>query len=489
MRTFIMLVVLAVLPATGLAQKTWYVPNDFPTIQGAISSTSVGTGDTIIVRSGTYVESINFRGKAITVKSERGPAVTFIDANKKGRVVVCSSHETKNTVLDGFTIKNGRADSGAGMWIASSSPTVLNCIFTGNLASLYGGGMYTYKCSSAVTNCTFDGNHSYLHGGGIWTSSSSAAFSACTFAMNHATNNGGGMCNKGSKTLLQDCTFTDNRCYFYSGGGMCDMESSDTTLTNCTFSGNMAKRYGGGLLEHTGRLTMTNCTVCGNSAELGGGGLEYQGSLGGAVWNCVFWGNGPEPISRGTILRVGYSCVQYGFSGSGNIKADPLFVDASRNYPHGHANDLHLTALSPCRDKGTNSAPNLQKIDFEGDPRVAPTTVDMGADEFFPHLYHTGEATPGKTIQIKMIGQPGMAVTWSVSLVPQVLEPPATIPGLTGSFYLNWPFMLIPLGVIPKNGLMQLPLAFPTNFPVPSSYPTQALIGLHLSNLNVVDVK
>ena len=30
---------------------TWYVPDDFPTIQGAISGAS--TGDTIIVRPGT----------------------------------------------------------------------------------------------------------------------------------------------------------------------------------------------------------------------------------------------------------------------------------------------------------------------------------------------------------------------------------------------------------------------------------------------------
>jgi hypothetical protein len=69
------------IPAFAAAQSTWYVPDDFPTIQGAISDAAVLNGDTVIVRQGTYVENLNFSGKAITLTSESGPGMTTIDSD------------------------------------------------------------------------------------------------------------------------------------------------------------------------------------------------------------------------------------------------------------------------------------------------------------------------------------------------------------------------------------------------------------------------
>jgi hypothetical protein len=39
------------------------------------------------VHDGTYIENINFKGKEILVRSENGPAATFIDGNASGSVV------------------------------------------------------------------------------------------------------------------------------------------------------------------------------------------------------------------------------------------------------------------------------------------------------------------------------------------------------------------------------------------------------------------
>lgn len=53
------------------------VPTDQATIQAAINAAA--NGDTVSVAAGTYSENINFMGKALTVISEQGAAVTVID--------------------------------------------------------------------------------------------------------------------------------------------------------------------------------------------------------------------------------------------------------------------------------------------------------------------------------------------------------------------------------------------------------------------------
>src|SRR5262245_56070479 len=103
------------------------VPADQPTIQGAINAAS--NGDLVQVAPGTYIENINFLGKAIRVASEQGPEVTIIDGNQAGPVVTFASGETAQSVLNGFTVRNGKAAvspilEGGGIRIANSSPTI-----------------------------------------------------------------------------------------------------------------------------------------------------------------------------------------------------------------------------------------------------------------------------------------------------------------------------------------------------------------------------
>ena len=128
---------------------------DHTSIQAAIDAAN--NGDEIIVSPGTYVENINFNGKAITVRSASGdPADTIIDGGGNGSVVTCDNGETSTTVLDGFTITNGSAGDGGGMYNYKSSPTVRNCAFIGNTAKNHCGGMFIKNYSSTtVPNCTF----------------------------------------------------------------------------------------------------------------------------------------------------------------------------------------------------------------------------------------------------------------------------------------------------------------------------------------------
>jgi len=166
----------------------------------------------------------------------------------------------------------------------------------------------------------------------------------------------------------------------------------------------------------------------------------------------------------------------------GNIDSDPLFVDPA-------ARDFHNRHDSPCRNMGSNQVAPPQTFDFEGDPRVADGKVDIGADEFYPHLYYTGETKPGSTATVKVIGDPIKTTYWAYSFVPAFLNPPMPLPGLRGALEHKWPFALIPPGPISNKGFVSLNIPLHPNLPTPMTIPTQALIGLQLTNADVVEVR
>jgi parallel beta-helix repeat protein len=172
--------------------------------------------------------------------------------------------------------------------------------------------------------------------------------------------------------------------------------------------------------------------------------------------------------------------VEGGWPGTGNIDADPLFVDPG-------AGDFHLCYTSPCRDTGNSTAPHLPDHDFEGDPRPASGAVDIGADEFYTHLYYTGTAAPGEAIEVIITGKPAAApvILWVGS---DLLAPP--LPTSFGDWYLKLPVLFETcLGTIPPEGNLALTYNFPMNFPTPWNIPTQGLVGNHLSNPCMISVE
>ena len=177
--------------------------------------------DEIVVAPGTYLETIDFMGKAVWLHSSDGPEVTIIDATGFFHVVQCVNGEGPDTVLDGFTITGGNADgavfpeevSGGGMFNDNSSPTVSNCTFSGNSASFLGGGMFNGNSSPTVTNCTFSGNSASFFGGGMSNDNSNPTVTGCTFSGNTADSTGlpgvgGGMDNSSSSPTLNNCMFS-----------------------------------------------------------------------------------------------------------------------------------------------------------------------------------------------------------------------------------------------------------------------------------------
>jgi len=151
-------------------------------------------GETVIVLAGSYIGDSNcdldFKGKAITLRSQNGSSDCIIDCQYLGRGFKFHSGEGQDSVLNGFTITNAEADRGGGIYcLNGSSPTITNCTFRGNsaygslgrLPSAYGGGICCQSSKPRITNCTFNGNLAEDHGGGMYCEDSSPTLTNCIF--------------------------------------------------------------------------------------------------------------------------------------------------------------------------------------------------------------------------------------------------------------------------------------------------------------------
>lgn len=107
------------LAGSATAQTTWFVdaagtppgsgtPGDpFTSIQFAIDSALVLEGDTVLVATGTYAETIDLRGKAITLSGAGSTPLPILDAGGNGSAVTMDSAEGAGTVFRGFRITGG----------------------------------------------------------------------------------------------------------------------------------------------------------------------------------------------------------------------------------------------------------------------------------------------------------------------------------------------------------------------------------------------
>src|SRR5258706_12898792 len=158
-------------------------------------------------------------------------------------------------------------------------------------------------------------------------------------------------------------------------------------MQNCFFDDNVTGTNGGGAKVVQGAdLTALSCTFRNNRGSNQGGGVYINGGSGTTLTarNCIFWGNNEDypnnvlnqihKISTPTVT-VTTSDVQGGYTGTGNINSDPLFVFDSAYFLY-----IRISSSSPCIDAGNNTYVSWS-YDFEGGARIQGGTTDMGVDE------------------------------------------------------------------------------------------------------------
>jgi len=328
-------------PVTFRIGPTLLVPDEYSTIQSAINASF--DGDQILVADGIYTgtgnRDIDFKGKAITVRSINGPSACIIDCQASSsdnhRGFYFHLGEDRDSILDGFTITNGYVSDGTwpqggGIFClhAGTRPTIQNCVITGNSA-----------------------------------------------------HDGGGIACNGGRPKIINCSITDNDAYPYYGGGIYHWNFANTAIIGCTISNNSAMYGGGGVFSgNKSTPTMTNSIVWSNTSESGGAQFGFQ---------------------LNSTIYVSYSDIQGGRSGIGNINIDPGFVDAENGDYHLAVGSPCVDAGDPCfipvpgqTDIDGESRLMGYRMDMGADefPLFSPVIEILTADlEFFAD---TGDPNP-----------------------------------------------------------------------------------------------
>ena len=364
-----------------MAAATINVPAQQATIQDGINAAA--TGDTVLVAPGTYYENINFNGKAVTVTSSGGPAVTIIDGSKSSTsTVTFSTDETLKSIISGFTIRNGYSQD---IYVSSASPTIKGNVILGNLQSGYGNGIYTISGSPSIQGNLIANNQTGIYA----RSNDSVHVLGNIIAGNQQT---GALLYFSSKAdLVQQNTIVDNS----DGGITVDYPVSSTTLIQNLITGNAGAGVNFYLSYETGSLTLVSNTIAGNIAQCCGAasaseivsypidGATLENNLvvstsDSPAFDCTST-DGPATFSNNDVYSSGGSAytaecpVETGTQG--NLSADPLFTDTL-------SDNFHIQSTSPAIKAGTITAGNEPKVDFDGDPRIVDGNIDIGADEY-----------------------------------------------------------------------------------------------------------
>lgn len=370
-------------------------------------------GDRVWVAPGVYLldEEVHV-ARPLVLSGEDA----ILDAQGTSRVMRVSADEA---VVDGFTLRNGQADQGAGILMTGAS-RLQNLRVLGNTATDKGGGVYLNK---GLLHASTIASNQAARGGGLYVAGD-ASITDLSVLRNSATDDGGGVYAEGQADL-EGIAVTGNSSGGQGGGvaaagaaslahlnvisnlsvqgGGAVWLNDQAVLHHAWLQHNETQGDGGGALI-TGSALLHDAVLHKNQAAGEGGGLAMTGAGGArhvtAAQNVAALGGGARldqtawlensilylntaATSSNLVVRAAAS-VRTSLSaplppGSGNKEADPLFLNPGPG-------DYRLRFGSPAIDTAANeSAPS---VDLHQQIRPLAGTIegwarpDMGAFEF-----------------------------------------------------------------------------------------------------------
>lgn len=389
----------------------------FKTITKGLAAANAG--DTVTVFEGTY----NAAGgevfplamkSGVRLTSDRGPALTIIDAARANRVFICNGN-AGGTVIEGFTIRNGLYGTtssgvgGGGIYIHSGDQTTIrnNVIEMNELGATSGvpgtsgtpgcgGGVFLSASAPSIYSNVIRGN---VVRGGNGGSGFGATVPGPGGAGGYAR--GGGLCAVASiGGSVVNNTFYANEVHPGNGG--------PGTLTGPGGSGTGGGMYADGITT-ANNIFALNVVTGGSGMPTGvpsGGGLASSGS----PKNNLFFNNVPD---AGSI-------------GSASVTGDPLFASPPGSFDLLYGSPAiarGLTSVAPQFDLDGWTRPNPPSIGAyeptELRTRVAGDLNKDGFDDIVIRFAGTGTLGsyylgPGPTATFMVYGDPGEYVVAGV---------------------------------------------------------------------------
>ena len=308
-----------------------------------------------------------------------------------------AAHWADGVHLERLTIQDGRAQSGAGLYIYHEPTTITvdDCVFkaNGDERCMEGGGVYIrdpFTGKPAFTRCTFAGNTAW-DGGGLWATGPVRVDSCRFISFNTAYNRGGGLYLHGFQpgiagvtnapeycdhAQIRNNTISDNISYNMGGGlFLNDGGCTQLQLAENTIAANYAYNHGAGMVVYCCGYTVLAHNLIEQNVILKSDGPKYGigifvfgdgyfgtgGSTLRMTHNVVRWNQGGAPRHGGGIALLGTGGMHVGLwsqndcflensAGVGGnvwlLGVDSKFFSAFSTFWMGGPNDLTLGSAS-----------------------------------------------------------------------------------------------------------------------------------------------
>ncbi|MEQ8763783.1 MAG: right-handed parallel beta-helix repeat-containing protein [Planctomycetota bacterium] len=443
----------------------------FCSIQAAIDAAS--SGDLVLVRPGTYLERIDFKGKGIRVRGRDGAAQTILDGQRQGSVVRFVSGEGSTSVLEGFTIRGGLASLGGGILCTDgSSPLIQSNIIAQNEATQNGGGIHCVSSSPRILGNTISGNRAAIFGGGVSCYTNPSATLEDNDIRQNEASGGGGISALFADPMILSNAVAHNKAG--AGGGMYLSLCSSVLTSNLVVRNESTLGGGISLLTpfpgFSSAPVLTNNTIAHNTGQ----GLQVSGYVYAQMLNSIVWGNTLGEILNYAVSpqTVNYCLVQGGYPGL-NANLDPQFRNASQD-------DFRLSCSSPAVDAGAVPFVPMPLLDQEGRDLRTIGPVDVGSDEAGLDWELVGVPQVGGSIRLgaRAPGSQGLyAAEVFLSLGDGSIGGGIPVPGSAGRRLSLEADALLSLWLNVSIGLRQVslgscaPAATTPSFPIPPATP------------------
>lgn len=357
MRRSLLLVASILLCPAASAQSTWFVDSansppgagtaadPYSSIQFALDQQTTLDGDSLEVAFGDYLESVDFRGKAVTVSGvpdgNSGNYPRIMPPSGSG--VTFASGEGPGSVLQRVRVRQGQGTEingelvGGGILIRSASP-VLSDVNVRQSAARRGGGIAVLQGSSPEFHDVKVRACLALVGGGVlvdgsslvWTNGQLSDNQTPPFPVFSDSERGAGIAVLNGQVELNELTLEHNGLEGnpVEGGGLYADAVSTVLVSGCAFNNNRAARGGGGF----GPVEYGGCSFDINHGTSEGGAV-YLGVVQDSLlqYNTAPFGGGAAYASLDRCELLGNRALSFGLDVGGGAFQSTLVDCRLRN--------------------------------------------------------------------------------------------------------------------------------------------------------------